>query len=139
MFAVVQIGSSERRSPCITARMVRAREGCARVMAGTLESAVAASEPWTKRRRVVRIETLPDVCWRDLLTEGRPGTSPPSYNHPSLGQLGVRPDRPARFGERIFARIERGRTLAVAVQDLGRERRIGRVEVVGRFHANVFL
>src|SRR6185295_6145079 len=56
MFAVVQIGSSERRSPCITARMVRAGEGaCARTMPETPESAVAASVPWTKRRRVVRM------------------------------------------------------------------------------------
>src|SRR5256885_11026271 len=52
LFAVVQIGSSERKSPCITARMVRAREGCARPMRGSPESAVVASVPWTKRRRV---------------------------------------------------------------------------------------
>src|SRR5215204_5171033 len=73
MFAVVQIGSSERRSPCITARMVRAREGCACVLRGSIVSAVVASVPCTNRRRVVRIEVLP-YRWTDLLTERRSGT-----------------------------------------------------------------
>src|SRR5262245_13011909 len=76
MFAVVQIGSSERRSPCITARMVRAREGCAYVLCGSAVSAVVASVPCTKRRRVVRIEVLP-LCWADLLMEGGEGTRGP--------------------------------------------------------------
>src|SRR5947199_4248954 len=106
MFAVVQIGSSERRSPCITARMVRAREGCARVTPGIPENAVVASVPCTKRRRVVRMEVLP-LCWPDILTERSSGTSPPLHNHAPLGQLRMRPDGAARLGERILARVER--------------------------------
>src|SRR5215207_1904669 len=57
MFAVVQIGSSTRRSACITARIVRAGPGCARVlmMDGALVSAAAASPPFSTFRRVVMV------------------------------------------------------------------------------------
>src|SRR5436190_12191045 len=55
MLAVVQIGSSTRRSACITARIVRAGPGCACVlmMDGALVSAAAASPPFNTFRRVV--------------------------------------------------------------------------------------
>src|ERR1041385_646891 len=51
----------------------------------------------------------------------------------------MRPDGPARFLERIFARVERRGAFAVAVQDLGRDRRVGSVEMIGGFHADVAL
>src|SRR5436305_13400368 len=127
MFAVVQIGSSERRSPCITARMVRAREGCARVMLGMPETAAAAAAaaaavPCTKRRRVVRMEVLP-LGFPDLVTERRSGTSPLSNNHPPLRQLRMRPDDAARFRERVLARVERRGALTVAIDAFGPDRR----------------
>src|ERR1700679_556388 len=55
MFAVVQIGSNERRSPCITARMVLAAAGCAwaRMMFG----AVVATPAARPVRRIVRRDT----------------------------------------------------------------------------------
>src|SRR5215211_8090127 len=55
MFAVVQIGSSTRRSACITARIVRARDGwaCVLMMDGALVSAAVASPPFNRFRRVV--------------------------------------------------------------------------------------
>src|SRR6476469_2404984 len=55
MFAVVQIGSSTRRSACMTARTVRARDGCACVlmMEGALVSAAAARPPVRMVLRVV--------------------------------------------------------------------------------------
>jgi hypothetical protein len=55
MFAVVQIGSSTRRSACITALMVRAAEACAlaRMIEGPDVSAAAARPPARTLRRVV--------------------------------------------------------------------------------------
>src|SRR4051794_25654445 len=57
MFAVVQIGSSTRKSACITALTVRARDGCARVlrMEGALVSAAAARPPFRMFLRVVMV------------------------------------------------------------------------------------
>src|ERR1041384_1281873 len=116
MFAVVQIGSSERRSPCITARMVRARAGSARPMPGMPEvAAAAASVPCTKRRRVVRMKVLPLFSLRRFTHETAPSDKPDSHNHASFRQLGMRPDGAARLGERIFARVERRGAFAVAV------------------------
>src|SRR5437660_1313160 len=186
MFAVVQIGSSERKSPCITARMVRAGEGCARTMPGAPEKAAAASVPWTKRRRVVRIETslfvveaiysrnggagqevlacpgrdaarsvaaqTRDPGFFSKRTNRGPGSAMhryalhcvrdanrDSHNHPSLRQLGMRPDGAARLRERILARIERRGAFAVAVKDLRCNRRVGGMKMVGGFHANIAL
>ncbi len=55
MFAVVQIGSSTRRSACITALTVRAAAGwaCVLMMEGALVSAAAARPPFNTFRRVV--------------------------------------------------------------------------------------
>src|SRR5581483_10764163 len=51
----------------------------------------------------------------------------------------MRPDRAAGLPVRILAHVHRGWTLAVAVEHLGGDRRIGGVEVVGRLHADIFL
>src|SRR5215217_4606802 len=107
MLAVVQIGSRERRSPCITARIVLAREGCALSILGIPESAVVASVPCTKRRRVGRMKDPPSFCCADLLSERMRGTRGALHHHSSLGQFSMRPDGAARFREGILARVER--------------------------------
>src|SRR5689334_15962920 len=54
MFAVVQIGSNDRRSPCITPRIVLAGVACARAKAGANPvNAAAATPPFSTLRRVV--------------------------------------------------------------------------------------
>src|SRR5947208_2946416 len=62
MFAVVQIGSKARRSPCITARSVFAGVGvpCALRMPGAPASAAAAAVVCRKLRRVL-IMVLPRI------------------------------------------------------------------------------
>ncbi len=57
MFAVVQIGSNDRRSPCMTARTVLLAAGrvCARTMPGAPAKAAAATPPFNTIRRDVDI------------------------------------------------------------------------------------
>src|SRR3954451_11245281 len=137
MFAVVQIGSSERRSPCITARMVRARDGCACVLRGSAESAVVTIVPCTKRRRVVRMKSPPS-CLGDLLTEARKETSP--------AHTTIRPSGNSACGQIVrralvngYLRASSGEGPSVAIEDFRRDRCVGGVEMIGGFHADIAL
>ena len=140
MFAVVQIGSSERRSPCITARMVRAREGPARARCPGRRKA--------RLRRACPARSGGGSCaskssllvWPIYSRKGGRGDKPARHTtiRPSgssaCGQMVRRALR-----ERILARIERRGAFAVAIEDLGGDRRVGGVEMVGRLHADVAL
>src|SRR5215207_11146586 len=63
MFAVVQIGSKARRSPCITARIVLPAAGCARSTEGAWVSAAAAAVVCRNVRRVAFMASSP---WRGV-------------------------------------------------------------------------
>src|SRR5918998_2329012 len=68
MFAVVQIGSKARRSPCITARTVLAAAGAvwARRTPGALARAAAAAPDCSNVRRVVVMGVSPRALWPGL-------------------------------------------------------------------------
>src|SRR5215210_2282383 len=122
MFAVVQIGSKARRSPCMTARMVLPAAGCARSTLGAWVSAAVAAVACRNVRRVVFMRPLPDrakagasrgprsIYSRDappLQGARRAGAS----NHqPPFGQLVVGPVRARDFRVGVFAQIHRRRT-----------------------------
>src|SRR5215218_8697975 len=78
MFAVVQIGSKARRSPCIAARTVLAAAGAvwARRTPGAPARAAAAAPDCSNVRRVVVIELSPRALWPGLAAiysrRGRP-------------------------------------------------------------------
>src|SRR3954471_14137230 len=134
MFAVVQIGSSTRRSACITARMVREDEGgvCARRSAGAPAKPTAAAPPAKTPRRVVVMPSLPGgrEARLSLLRairprlRGRAQAYPPLCGEGGLGPTGPafgRPDdrlRPSRVGVGTVGLSEDGRRSPVSVFEL---------------------
>src|ERR1700746_1898160 len=101
MFAVVQIGSKERKSPCITALSVFAAAGIsfARPIAGAAMSVAAATLPWTKRRRVVPIFILPFSLPRGLIHGRNEAASGKMAINISQGRvLAQRTKRPSGLG-----------------------------------------
>src|SRR5215207_1902339 len=101
MFAVVQIGSKARRSPCITARIVLPAAGCARSTEGAWVSAAAAAVVCRNVRRVAFMASSP---WR--------GVRMP------LAGIGAIEARDALRGKR---RLPKGaRALAAREEDSGR-------------------
>src|SRR6059058_2991392 len=100
MFAVVQIGSSTRKSACITARMVREGDVCALRIAGAPVKAAAAAPPAKTPRRVVFMPSLPGGRGARLSLLGaiRPRLRGRAQAYPSpCGEGGLGPTGPA-FG-----------------------------------------
>src|SRR3954469_20561788 len=122
MFAVVQIGSSTRRSACITARMVREDEGgvCARRSAGAPAKPTAAAPPAKTPRRVVVMPSLPGgrEARLSLLRAIRPRLRGRAQAYPPLCGEGGLGRRPSRVGVGTVGLSEDGRRSSVSVFEL---------------------